>query len=582
MKKSISDSKSLFLLILVVIFGFSGFALAIPGDLNGDDYVNLTDLSLFADQWLADDCISPDWCDGTDINHSGNVDFNDFAFLAQNWMTTAFIWSDEFNGTTVDLSKWVILNEADGADSWYLPANVTVSGGTLKIANKEESAPNGGHWTGGHIDALYHPQYKYLEARVRHSAPDIYIWATWWTVGWTGSTWVWPPEMDICEVQGGPGKSPGQTYWYNYAGSGNINDSSVNTGLDESQWHTYGVYWNATNAPVFYVDRIISGAPVSPCEGNLMAAKLKLTSSPNSGDRVHGCPLGNMEVDYVRVYDAPPAQPAPTQHLALNKPVTTSSAKNSGGAAERAVDESSSVTRWESNWYDPQWIRVDLQATCSITQVKLNWQYAAGRNYKIQVSDEPNGPWTDCISVTNYTYGWLTHNFAAKTGRYIQLLGTARTTAYGYSLYDMQVYGTVIDPNPPAPPTRTNLALGKTATCSSSESGSYPASMAVDGNLATRWSSLFSDPQWICVDLGATYTIDTVKLYWETSAGKEYTIQTAPADSPNSWTTRATVINGSYGLKIHEFTPVSCRYVRMYGTVRTWQYGYSLYEMEVY
>lgn len=225
---------------------------------------------------------------------------------------------------------------------------------------------------------------------------------------------------------------------------------------------------------------------------------------------------------------------------------------------------------------------MDLQATCSITQVKLNWQHAAGKNYKIQVADSPSGPWTDCVSVTgNYATGWITYNFAAKTGRYIQLLGTARTTPYGYSLYDMQVNGTVTDPNPPDPPTRTNLALGKTATCSSFESGSYTANMAFDGNFATRWSSSFSDPQWIQVDLGATYTIDTVNLYWETSAGKTYKIQIA--DSPSGpWTDCISVTNGSYGLKIHEFTPKSGRYVRMYGTARTWIYGYSLWEMQVY
>ncbi len=38
MKRSIYDSKSLFLLTLGVIFGFSGFVLANQGDLNGDGY----------------------------------------------------------------------------------------------------------------------------------------------------------------------------------------------------------------------------------------------------------------------------------------------------------------------------------------------------------------------------------------------------------------------------------------------------------------------------------------------------------------------------------------------------------------
>ncbi len=29
------------------------------------------------------------------------------------------LWSDEFDGTAVDTSKWTVLNEADGSDSWY-------------------------------------------------------------------------------------------------------------------------------------------------------------------------------------------------------------------------------------------------------------------------------------------------------------------------------------------------------------------------------------------------------------------------------------------------------------------------------
>ncbi|HZR54663.1 MAG TPA: discoidin domain-containing protein, partial [Streptosporangiaceae bacterium] len=50
----------------------------------------------------------------------------------------------------------------------------------------------------------------------------------------------------------------------------------------------------------------------------------------------------------------------------------------------------------------------------------------------------------------------------------------------------------------------TNVALNKTATASSLENASFPASAAVDGNTGTRWSSAFSDPQWLEVDLGST------------------------------------------------------------------------------
>ena len=46
------------------------------------------------------------------------------------------------------------------------------------------------------------------------------------------------------------------------------------------------------------------------------------------------------------------------------------------------------------------------------------------------------------------------------------------------------------------------LSQGRPATASSTENASFPASAAVDGNTGTRWSSAFSDPQWLEVDLG--------------------------------------------------------------------------------
>jgi hypothetical protein len=61
----------------------------------------------------------------------------------------------------------------------------------------------------------------------------------------------------------------------------------------------------------------------------------------------------------------------------------------------------------------------------------------------------------------------------------------------------------------------TLISQGKPATASSTESATFPASSAVDGNPGTRWSSAFSDPQWLQVDLGANATITSVVLDWE-------------------------------------------------------------------
>ena len=491
------------------------------------------------------------------------------------------LWSDEFSGTSVDTNTWIVYNQADGSASWYYPSNVTEGNGELDIANVETGGSR--DWGGGGMESRTEiPQYCYLESRVKFSSADSYDWGTWWTVGWTNNTLKWPPEMDICEYQGQTNASPGQTYWWNWEGSGTT-DASSSTGVDESQWHTYGVYWNASNSPIFYVDGLISSAPVGPDEGDQWPAKLKLTSSPNSNTRYSGCLLSTMEVDYVRVYDLPPTQAAPTNHLALNQPATASTYKNTGGLPQRAVDSSQTVTRWESNWEDPTWIRVDLNAICSINQVNLNWNNAAGKDYQIQVATNSWGPWTTCTSITgNATTGWITHTFAAQTGRYIRLYGTARTTPYGYSLYDMQVFGTVVNSNPGPPPARPNMALNQTAIASSVQSGSgLTPNLAVDGDNTTRWSSAFSDPQWIYVDLGTTNPVDTVSINWQGAAAKAYTVQLANSTN-GPWTVVYTTTNSTAGWKNIEFPSQNARFVEINGTARTTTNGYSIYELQVF
>src|SRR5581483_4228332 len=57
-----------------------------------------------------------------------------------------------------------------------------------------------------------------------------------------------------------------------------------------------------------------------------------------------------------------------------------------------------------------------------------------------------------------------------------------------------------------------NAAQGRPATASSTENAGTPASAAFDGNATTRWSSQFSDPQWLQVDLGAVKDLCSIDL----------------------------------------------------------------------
>ncbi|TKC86305.1 glycoside hydrolase family 2 [Trinickia terrae] len=126
----------------------------------------------------------------------------------------------------------------------------------------------------------------------------------------------------------------------------------------------------------------------------------------------------------------------------------------------------------------------------------------------------------------------------------------------------------------------SNLALGATATASSSQNAGLGPQNAVDGNLTTRWSSAAVDPSWIELDLGAIQTFDKVLLVWENAYGKAYQIQVS-SDNQN-WTTVYTQNAGTGGAETITFPSTSARYVRMYGTQRGTQYGYSLYEFEVF
>ncbi len=106
-----------------------------------------------------------------------------------------------------------------------------------------------------------------------------------------------------------------------------------------------------------------------------------------------------------------------------------------------------------------------------------------------------------------------------------------------------------------------------------------PASAATDGDPGTRWASASSDPQWLEVDLGAQQQICSIGILWETAYASAFQIQVSNDNA--TWTTVYSTTTGTGG---HQTFPVSAtdRYVRMYGTARATQWGYSIFELDVY
>ncbi|MDO3642345.1 discoidin domain-containing protein [Mucilaginibacter sp. L3T2-6] len=128
--------------------------------------------------------------------------------------------------------------------------------------------------------------------------------------------------------------------------------------------------------------------------------------------------------------------------------------------------------------------------------------------------------------------------------------------------------------------TGINLAQGKTTFVSSVENSSFPGSYAVDGSTSTRWSSQYSDNQYITIDLGASYDIDKVNLYWEAAYGWAYKLQTSGDNS--TFTDIYSITGANGGTDAISSLPGTGRYIRMQGVTRATIYGYSLYEFQVY
>ncbi|MFE5733224.1 glycosyl hydrolase family 8 [Streptomyces sp. NPDC056528] len=126
--------------------------------------------------------------------------------------------------------------------------------------------------------------------------------------------------------------------------------------------------------------------------------------------------------------------------VSAGKPVTASSVETPAFGPGLAVD-GDTATRWASlEGIDPQWIRVDLGTNHTISRVRLHWEDAYAKTYRVQTSADGT-TWTDLHS-TGTGDGAVDDLTVSGSGRYVRMYGTGRGTPYGYSLWEFEVFGT--------------------------------------------------------------------------------------------------------------------------------------------
>jgi PKD repeat protein len=124
---------------------------------------------------------------------------------------------------------------------------------------------------------------------------------------------------------------------------------------------------------------------------------------------------------------------------ALGRVASASSVEEPGLEASKAVD-GNSATRWSSSFLNSQWWQVDLGRARSVDTVTLNWETAYASRYQIQTSTDGT-TFTTAADVTITAAGVRTTQFAARSARYVRVLGVTRATQWGISFWDASVFG---------------------------------------------------------------------------------------------------------------------------------------------
>lgn len=166
---------------------------------------------------------------------------------------------------------------------------------------------------------------------------------------------------------------------------------------------------------------------------------------------------------------AAPTAPARADHAGMHTDLSASATCGTVNLAEGRVATASSVegnfiarsavdgdptTRWSSLARDPEWIQVNLGSVQPICGLTLRWEAAYGKAFKIEVSNDAT-VWTPIYSTTGGAGGTQTITPTASasgqyvSGQYVRLTGTQRGTGYGYSLWEMQVFGAPGSGTPP-------------------------------------------------------------------------------------------------------------------------------------
>lgn len=147
-------------------------------------------------------------------------------------------------------------------------------------------------------------------------------------------------------------------------------------------------------------------------------------------------------------------------YLRYGKVSATASSEINNNVASNVFDNTDG--KWESEQgVDPQTITVNLGYVYSVKEVAMTWETANAKSYTVEVSEDGT-TWTTVAMVADGETGERRDSIVLNTAvmaQYVKVTGTSRNTGYGYSIYEMAIYGADADKTP-----TYTVTLGETAT----------------------------------------------------------------------------------------------------------------------
>ncbi len=216
------------------------------------------------------------------------------------------------------------------------------------------------------------------------------------------------------------------------------------------------------------------------------------------------------------------------------------SSEYGANTAAKAVD-GKETSRWESvHGLDDVTYTLDLGAILPIESVVIVWEDACAKRFELLISNDDKS--YEAISYQqDFGKGGertFSASLAGKSARYVRVRCMERYTQYGYSIYELRVFG-------------------KRGTVIPMEK--YPVLFDAENSSSPDWK--IPDEQWLIADMGASKSVERVEISWKdglSPASSDIEISTNGSDY-----TPVSCDNGGYFLQNNTRASVTARYIRI-------------------